>query len=95
MNAVVLKQFKDHEIVMEWSSSAVNDMIADALLALLNGIDMSPASVKCPFENHTFVQLTLLFQTLRRVILIHTRIKTAKSYALNVFACSSMPILEM
>lgn len=33
-------------MTLEWDSSASNDMIADSTLALITGIDTSPASVK-------------------------------------------------
>lgn len=46
MNALVIKQTGLHEICLEWDSSASNDMIADAAIALIFGIDSSPASVK-------------------------------------------------
>lgn len=38
--------FPDGYIVLEWISSASNDMIADAAIAVIMGIDASPASVK-------------------------------------------------
>ena len=41
-----MKQMSEHELVLEWDSSASNDMIADSTLALITGIDKSPASVK-------------------------------------------------
>ena len=47
MGAVDVKQMSEHELVLEWDSSASNDMIADSTLALITGIDKSPASVKC------------------------------------------------
>ena len=46
MCAVDIKHTKEHELTLEWDSSASNDMIADSTLALLTGIDQSPASVK-------------------------------------------------
>lgn len=46
MNAVNVKQTAEHEVTLEWTSSADNDMIADATLALLASVDQSPASVK-------------------------------------------------
>lgn len=48
MGAVDVKQMSDREVMLEWDSSASNDMIADSTLALISGIDKSPASVKCP-----------------------------------------------
>lgn len=47
MSVVDVKQTQEHELTLEWESSASNDMIADATLALITGIDRSPASVKC------------------------------------------------
>lgn len=49
MNVVDVKHTSEQEVTLEWTSSAANDMIADATLALLAGIDKSPASVKCKF----------------------------------------------
>ena len=46
MGAVDVKQTSEHELVLEWDSSASNEMIADSTLALITGIDKSPASVK-------------------------------------------------
>ncbi|KAN0090868.1 Beta-lactamase-like protein [Tylopilus felleus] len=46
MNVVDVKHTSEQEVTLEWTSSAANDMIADATLALLAGIDKSPASVK-------------------------------------------------
>jgi cleavage and polyadenylation specificity factor subunit 3 len=47
MGAIDVKHTQDHELMLEWDSSASNDMIADSTLALITGIDHSPASVKC------------------------------------------------
>ncbi len=46
MSAVDVKQTQEHELTLEWDSSASNDMLADSTLALITGIDKSPASVK-------------------------------------------------
>ncbi|KIJ67750.1 hypothetical protein HYDPIDRAFT_126073 [Hydnomerulius pinastri MD-312] len=46
MGAVDVKYTADHELTLEWDSSASNDMIADSTLALISGIDKSPASIK-------------------------------------------------
>ncbi|KIJ67728.1 hypothetical protein HYDPIDRAFT_107205 [Hydnomerulius pinastri MD-312] len=46
MGAVDVKHSAEHELMLEWDSSASNDMIADSTLALITGIDKSPASVK-------------------------------------------------
>lgn len=50
MGAVDVKQMAEHEMILEWDSSANNDMIADSTLALITGIDKSPASVKRKFS---------------------------------------------
>lgn len=47
MGVVDVKHTGDHELTLEWESSSSNDMIADSTLALITGIDTSPASVKC------------------------------------------------
>ena len=47
MSTVDVKHTSEQEVTLEWESSAKNDMIADAALALLAGMDKSPASVKC------------------------------------------------
>lgn len=46
MGAVDVKYVAEHELVLEWDSSAANDMIADSTVALITDIDKSPASVK-------------------------------------------------
>ncbi|KAI0695516.1 beta-lactamase-like protein [Cytidiella melzeri] len=53
MSAVDVKQMSEHELVLEWDSSASNDMIADSTLALITGIDKSPASVKLTTTPHS------------------------------------------
>ena len=57
MSAVDVKLTNEHELTLEWDSSASNDIIADSTLALITGIDKSPASVKrtsfTPFMSHT------------------------------------------
>lgn len=50
MGVLDVKQMKEHELTLEWESSASNDMIADSTIALITGIDKSPASVKCEFS---------------------------------------------
>jgi cleavage and polyadenylation specificity factor subunit 3 len=49
MGVVDVKQSQEHELTLEWESSASNDMVADSTLALITGIDKSPASVKRTF----------------------------------------------
>ncbi|KAF9222508.1 Metallo-hydrolase/oxidoreductase [Gyrodon lividus] len=46
MDTVDVKHMVKHELTLEWESSASNDMIADATLAVITGIDKSPASVQ-------------------------------------------------
>ncbi|OBZ68081.1 Endoribonuclease YSH1 [Grifola frondosa] len=53
--AVDIKQTEQHELTLEWDSSASNDMIADSTLALITGIDRSPASVKLTTHPHSHV----------------------------------------
>ncbi|KAF7793827.1 hypothetical protein EIP86_004948 [Pleurotus ostreatoroseus] len=53
MGAVDVKQTSEHELTLEWDSSASNDMIADSTLALITGIDKSPASVKLTTHPHS------------------------------------------
>lgn len=38
----------EHELIIEWESSAINDMIADSALAVVAGADHSQASVQLP-----------------------------------------------
>ncbi|EIN11863.1 Metallo-hydrolase/oxidoreductase, partial [Punctularia strigosozonata HHB-11173 SS5] len=53
MGTVDVKQTAEHELTLEWDSSASNDMIADSTLALITGIDQSPASVKLTSHSHS------------------------------------------
>ena len=53
MGVVDVKQTGEHELTFEWDSGASNDMIADATLALITGIDKSPASVKRTYQYTT------------------------------------------
>ena len=46
MNAVDVKQPEQALVVLEWIGGSTSDMIADSVLALLLGIDRSPATVK-------------------------------------------------
>ncbi|KAL5523858.1 hypothetical protein ACEPAG_8031 [Sanghuangporus baumii] len=52
MGAVDVKHSAEHELTLEWESSASNDMIADSCLALIMEIDKSPASVKLTTHAH-------------------------------------------
>ncbi|KAJ7354677.1 beta-lactamase-like protein [Mycena albidolilacea] len=53
MGAVDVKQTHEHELTLEWDSSASNDMLADSTMALIAGIDRSPASVKLTSHAHS------------------------------------------
>jgi cleavage and polyadenylation specificity factor subunit 3 len=43
MSAITVKQTKENEVTLEWDSSASNDMLADSTMALIAGLDRSPA----------------------------------------------------
>jgi cleavage and polyadenylation specificity factor subunit 3 len=49
MNALTIVQTSDVEMQLQWLANTSNDMIADSALALLLGIDSSPATVKRMF----------------------------------------------
>ncbi|KAG2016264.1 endoribonuclease ysh1, variant 3 [Coprinopsis cinerea AmutBmut pab1-1] len=53
MGVLDVKHTGEHELTLEWDSSASNDMIADSTLALITGIDKSPASVKLTTHPHS------------------------------------------
>ncbi|KAF7376126.1 hypothetical protein MSAN_00027500 [Mycena sanguinolenta] len=57
MGAIDVKQTQEHELTLEWDSSASNDMLADSTLALITGIDRSPASVKLTSQPHSHSKL--------------------------------------
>jgi cleavage and polyadenylation specificity factor subunit 3 len=57
MGVVDVKHSDQHELTLEWESSSSNDMIADSTLALITGIDRSPASVKRMFEFYSMYSL--------------------------------------
>ncbi|GAA5844005.1 hypothetical protein JCM3766R1_004042 [Sporobolomyces carnicolor] len=46
MQTVDVKLSDKHELAIEWVGGATNDMVADSVLALVLGIESSPASVK-------------------------------------------------
>ena len=46
MRTVDIKQTGEREVTLEWMGGSTNDMVADSVLALLMGVDTSPASVK-------------------------------------------------
>ncbi|WWD16619.1 endoribonuclease YSH1 [Kwoniella shandongensis] len=52
MNAVQVVQMSNTVVELQWSSSSSNDMIADSALAVLLGIDGSPATVKLTTTPH-------------------------------------------
>ncbi|KAJ7725841.1 beta-lactamase-like protein [Mycena maculata] len=53
MRAVDVKQTGEYELTLEWESNASSDMLADSTLALIAGIDKSPASVKVTAQRHS------------------------------------------
>ncbi|WVQ83623.1 endoribonuclease YSH1 [Cryptococcus sp. DSM 104549] len=52
MNGVQVVQISETVVELQWSSSSSNDMIADSALAVLLGIDGSPATVKLTTTPH-------------------------------------------
>lgn len=46
MSTVDIKASGKFELAIEWVGSVTNDMIADSVIALVLGVDRSPASVK-------------------------------------------------
>ncbi|KAJ7072345.1 beta-lactamase-like protein [Mycena amicta] len=52
LGAVDVRRTQEHELTLEWESSASNDMLADSTLALITGIERSPASVKLTSHGH-------------------------------------------
>lgn len=46
MQTVDVKLSDKHELAIEWVGGATNDMVADSVLAVVLGIESSPASVK-------------------------------------------------
>lgn len=54
MGAVDVKHVEEHQLTLEWTSSASNDMIADSVMAIIVGIEASPASVKCEQTRPSF-----------------------------------------
>ncbi|PVG03158.1 Metallo-hydrolase/oxidoreductase [Serendipita vermifera] len=53
MGCVDIKHTREDELTLEWESSVTTDMIADSTLALILGIDSSPASVKLTLSPHS------------------------------------------
>lgn len=64
MGMVDVKHTGEHELTLEWDSGASNDMIADSTLALITGIDKSPASVKrtCQTCHSSLSLMTIRFR---------------------------------
>ncbi|GAA5863229.1 hypothetical protein JCM3774_000821 [Rhodotorula dairenensis] len=52
METVDVKHVDKHALAIEWVGGVTNDMIADSVLAIVLGIDGSPASVKKTTEDH-------------------------------------------
>ncbi|KAI6033007.1 beta-lactamase-like protein [Pisolithus orientalis] len=46
MDVVDVKHASENEMTIEWESSASNDMVADSAMALVAGVDRSPASLQ-------------------------------------------------
>ncbi|GAA5887840.1 hypothetical protein JCM5296_001784 [Sporobolomyces johnsonii] len=53
METVDVKLADKHELAIEWVGGATNDMIADSVLAVVLGIESSPASVKQTSGGHS------------------------------------------
>ncbi|KAG8779545.1 endoribonuclease ysh1, partial [Serendipita sp. 397] len=53
MGTVDVKHTREDELMLEWESSVTTDMIADSTLALILGIESSPASVKLTMSSHS------------------------------------------
>ncbi|KAK0534538.1 endoribonuclease ysh1 [Tilletia horrida] len=53
MDVLDIKQSGKHQLTLEWAASTPNDMVADSAVALLLGVDSSPASVKLTTHPHS------------------------------------------
>ncbi|KAI8577602.1 hypothetical protein K450DRAFT_212694 [Umbelopsis ramanniana AG] len=55
LDTVDIKKLNDkpNQITLEWVGNAMNDMVADSVLAVILGIDSSPASVKVTHSPHS------------------------------------------
>jgi Pre-mRNA 3'-end-processing endonuclease polyadenylation factor C-term len=102
MGVVDVKQTGEHELMLEWDSSASNDMIADSTLALITGVDKSPASVKrklhlIPIPCIAFSVTQPYFQSppapIHTRILIRTPMWMTKRPRFKDLPCSSDPTL--
>lgn len=85
MGVVDVKHTQENELTLEWESSVVTDMIADSTLALLLGIESSPASVKCESEhlNSLTISLDVIWLswiTILMMIIVCSDIEPAFSY---------------
>lgn len=49
MENVDVKRCDNQQILLEWVGGSLSDMVADSVLALLLGMDHSPATVKRKF----------------------------------------------
>lgn len=61
MSTVDLKAVGKHELAIEWIGSVTNDLIADSVIALVLGVDRSPASVKRSSSSFFLFPLDLPF----------------------------------
>ncbi len=61
MGSVDVKHTKEDELTLEWESSVTTDMIADSTLALILGIESSPASVKSVYNQYGQVSKMLIY----------------------------------
>ncbi|GAA5865687.1 hypothetical protein JCM8547_002750 [Rhodosporidiobolus lusitaniae] len=52
MQTIDVKMVDKHELAIEWVGGVTNDMIADSVLAIVLGIEGSPASVKKTTSDH-------------------------------------------
>lgn len=46
MDTVDIKQAEENNVLLEWKAGAMNDAIADSVLALTLSVETSPVSVK-------------------------------------------------
>ncbi|KAL8281150.1 hypothetical protein RQP46_006508 [Phenoliferia psychrophenolica] len=53
MSTVDIKAIGKHDLAVEWVGSVSNDMVADSVIALVLGVDGSPASVKRTSSGHS------------------------------------------
>jgi cleavage and polyadenylation specificity factor subunit 3 len=77
MGIVDVKQTGEHELTLEWESSASNDMVADSTLALITGIDKSPASAKREYIPSTSLHSSCLSHGIFLVFRVHTHARIA------------------